>query len=286
MTLSLKWIDPLPSQPPENFSGSVNRNFVAFDFAHGGRLARWNYGEHELIGAFGSDPVEHGFYIMAPWAGRLSNNSLTWAGQSMEFPCNYGEFALHGFALNTPPDSVFIEQSADLITVVTTHHIKGWLGSLVIEASWHIHAESLITTLRATTSSSEPVPVLMGWHPWFRNQLGEGQTLSVDFSQAEIAVREGSLPTGQLVHVTNSDGPFDDAFRIPNKTVNLRWGNDLALRVTSSHEWFVVFNQLKDFTCVEPQNGPPNVFEHSMGCQTYTTTQDDPLELRAEWSFI
>lgn len=276
----------MPSQPPEKFSGNVGHNFVAFDFAQGARLTRWKYGEHDLIGTFGSDPVEHGFYIMAPWAGRLSNNSLTWAGQTKEFQCNYGEFALHGFALDTPPDSVIIEQSAELISVVTTHQIRKWVHPIVIEASWHIHAESLITTLRATTSSSEPVPVLMGWHPWFRNHLGDGQTLSVDFDDAEIAVREGTLPTGQLVHVTNSDGPFDDAFKISKNTVTLRWGNDLALRVTSSHEWFVVFNELEDFTCVEPQNGPPNVFEHSLGCQTYTATQDEPLELRAEWSFI
>ena len=276
----------MPSQPPEKFSGNVGHNFVAFDFAQGARLTRWKYGEHDLIGTFGSDPVEHGFYIMAPWAGRLSNNSLTWAGQTKEFPCNYGEFALHGFALDTPPDSVIIEQSAELISVVTTHQIRKWVHPIVIEASWHIHAESLITTLRATTSSSEPVPVLMGWHPWFRNHLGDGQTLSVDFDDAEIAVREASLPTGQLERVTVSDGPFDDAFKIPSKTVKLRWGNDLALRVASSHEWFVVFNELEGFTCVEPQTGPPNVFEHSMGCQTYTTTQDDPLELRAEWSFI
>lgn len=276
----------MPSQPLENFSGNVGQNFVTFDFAHSARLTHWKYGEHDLIGAFGADPVEHGFYIMAPWAGRLSSNSLTWAGQTMEFLCNYGDFALHGFALDTPPDSVFIEQSAELITVVTTHHIKGWLGPLVIEASWQIHAESLVTILRATTSSSEPVPVLMGWHPWFRNHLSDGQTLSVDFSQAEIAVREGNLPTGQLKPVAISDGPFDDAFKIPNKTVTLKWGKDLALQVTSSHEWFVIFNQLQDFTCVEPQNGPPNVFHNSIGCQTYTTTQDEPLELRAEWSFI
>ncbi len=276
----------MPSPPPEKFSGNVGRNFVAFDFALGARLTRWKYGEDELIGVFGSDPVEHGFYIMAPWAGRVSKNSITWAGQTKEFQCNYRDFALHGFVLNTPPDSVSIEQSADSITLVTTHDINGWLGPLVVEARWHIYADSIVTTLRAKTSSSEPVPVLMGWHPWFRNHLGEGRNLSVDLGHAEIAVREGTLPTGQLVHVTNSDGPFDDAFKISKNTVTLRWGSDLALRVTSSHEWFVIFSELEDFTCVEPQNGPPNVFEHSMGCQTYTATQDEPLELRAEWSFI
>ena len=222
---------------------------------------------------------------MAPWAGRLSSNSITWSSRTHEFPRNYQDFALHGFVLDVPADSVSIDQGTECVSVVTTHVMTNWVGPLIIESSWKIYAESLVTTLRASTNSIESIPVLMGWHPWFRNRLNGGQLLTVQCDDAKLAVREGSLPTGELQVATMGDRPFDDAFQVPGKEVNLMWGDDLVLRVKSSHEWFVLFNELADFTCLEPQNGPPNVFAKPIGCDTYIITRDSPLELKVEWAF-
>lgn len=261
-----------------------NGHLLSFDLALGGRLTRWQYQGFELIGSQGSDPVENGCYPMAPWAGRLADNAFIWASESTSLDANYQGFALHGFLLDRPVGEFSIVELPDAIEVHIQTSISNWIAQLSIEMCWRISQHQLESRISAVTSSPDPVPVVLGWHPWFNNTVNNSQKLDIDFSELELAVRDGNFPSGQFVRAIEAEGPFDDVFVSPTKSVNLTWGSELSLDVVNSHEWFVIYNGAREFTCVEPQTGPPNAFNKSLGCRTLTTTVDNPLTMTTAWS--
>ena len=66
------------------------------------------------------------------------------------------------------------------------------------------------------------------------------------------------LPTGEVVPYDPGDGPFDDAFRVPDGRATVSWPGALAIDIASDSDWYVVFDELPSFVCVEPQSGPPD----------------------------
>ena len=66
---------------------------------------------------------------------------------------------------------------------------------------------------------------------------------------------DDGIPTGRLVDVP--DGPWDDCFTGLAHDPELRWG-DLVVRLASSADHWVVYDQPQHAICVEPQTGPPN----------------------------
>ncbi len=63
------------------------------------------------------------------------------------------------------------------------------------------------------------------------------------------------------------------------------WGEGLSLEIHQSHPWFVVYDSLPDFLCVEPQTGPPNGINESVFGPVALVTPGKPLSQQAAWSF-
>ena len=75
---------------------------ITLDLALGGRATSWLVDGCEILGAESSEPVENGMYPMAPWAGRVRDNTLRHGGGTHLLPASYGEWALHGTVLAAP----------------------------------------------------------------------------------------------------------------------------------------------------------------------------------------
>lgn len=65
------------------------------------------------------------------------------------------------------------------------------------------------------------------------------------------------IVTGRMV--TPTDGPWDDCFTdvIAEPTLVI---NDVAISLSSTAKYWVIYDELTHATCIEPQTGPPNAF--------------------------
>lgn len=269
--------------PPDQQTIGVAGHSLTFDLATGGRVASWIFSDYELIGSRGLDPVEYGCYPMAPWAGRIAGNSFSWSGETVHLESNYQEFALHGYLLDRPVDLSHITSSPDVAAITFSTMVDDWVAPMHIEMKWCVTKSEVQSTITASTLSQDPVPVVLGWHPWFNNVVGIDHMVSIDYRNLQLAVKENAYPSGEFVAVTESDGPFDDAFLSETNSVNIQWGSLFKLEIKNSHEWFVIHNGAEGFTCVEPQTGPPNAFNNSLGCTTLTAIAGNPLSMSTSW---
>ncbi len=232
---------------------------VVVDLDEGARAIQWTVAGHELLGFYGDDPIEHGMYPMAPWAGRIRGNAVQWNDEEHALPVTHEPWAIHGTALAQPAtvlESTQDVHEARLVARIEEH--PGWPWPMAVDIEWHLRARTLTTTI-TVHALADPFPAVVGWHPWFRRQLDSGGPLQLSIRASERLVRgDDHLPTGEVVPYDPGDGPFDDAFRVPDGCATVSWPEALAVDIASDSDWYVVFDELPSFVCVEPQSGPPD----------------------------
>ena len=229
------------------------------DLTRGGRAIRWDVGGYSVLAHHGDAHEENGMYPMAPWAGRLRDNAVSHRGGVHALEPSYGPWAIHGLALGAPAEILEDEGDAESARLVLrVDHDPGWPWPMAIDVVWELTPRLLSTSIIVHAFEDE-FPAVVGWHPWFRRRLdsGAGVEWSVD---ADLLVERGSdhLPTGLLLPYDEAAGPFDDAFHAPSGVASVRWPGALRIDIVNDSPWFVVFDQLPDAVCVEPQSGPPD----------------------------
>jgi aldose 1-epimerase len=217
--------------------------------AHGGRIGQVSVGGRKLlVGAHPTGPIYWGAYPMAPWAGRIRHGRFSFEGVEHRLPLAAAPHALHGVVFDRPwrvdgPDAISIELDGR------------WPFRGRVSQRFSVREDGL--DVQMTLEADEPMPVTMGWHPWFRRALelgGEPAVLS--FDPAEMLVRDGEgIPNGERVAPT--DGPWDDCFTGLRSDPVLAWPG-LALTLSSTCDWWVVYDQPAYAICIEPQSGPPD----------------------------
>jgi aldose 1-epimerase len=53
--------------------------------------------------------------------------------------------------------------------------------------------------------------------------------------------------------------------------------------VTSSHDWFVIFDTLPNVVCIEPQSGPPNGINDGLVAPVAMVRPGQPITLVTTW---
>ena len=266
--------------PPEAGRPAITAGGVrlAFDPGLGGRAVSWTVHDTELLSGAGTDPVEHGMYAMAPWAGRLRGN----AAQGQLLPVTYGGWALHGTLLARP--AVIVEHGSSFIAFATRigpgEDAWPWPGT--VTATWSLDPGGTLHTGIEVVSDA-PCAVTLGWHPWFARCV-DGADVAIELP-ATMRLRRGedALPTGDVLAHVAAPGTYDDAFVVPTQEATLRWGG-MGLRVTSSAPWFVVFDQRDEAVCVEPQSGPPDGLRAHSGWRPQVAAPGQPVSLTAAWA--
>jgi aldose 1-epimerase len=261
---------------------AVGDHAIVLDIEGDGRATSWRFDGEELLGGPSSDPVEHGMYAMGPWAGRLRDNALRVDGHRIDMPATYGDWALHGTVIGRPCRVIAHEQGsshASAVVEVDLGPTWPWPGAL--RAHWRLEAAELRTRL-ALIAPRDAYPGVIGWHPWFRRELrGASARWSVD--DALLAERQDDYRlTGQFTRPDREPGTFDDAFR-GTGYASLCWPGVLEVAIDSSAPWFVVFDMLPGYLCIEPQSGPPNGVNDGLGDPIGRALPDQPLVLDTVW---
>ncbi len=233
---------------------------VVIDPHVGGRLVSWTaFGEQLLIES-APDPVEYGMYAMAPWAGRLRGNCIRVGAGDIEMPATYQGWALHGTVLGARASSVATESSAaGEVAMLAFDEHPGLPVPMSVTISYELTATALTTVIAIDVHAGDGLPVVVGWHPWFRRHLGRGGPCEWSMPAAGRVERGADyLPTGQITPADPSAGPFDDAFWVPEGRASVHWPGVGAIEVTGDATWFVVYDMPEASVCLEPQSGPPN----------------------------
>ncbi|HYN56235.1 MAG TPA: hypothetical protein VES03_03440 [Motilibacterales bacterium] len=243
----------------------------------GGRITALEVAGVALLGGVGTGVLEHGSFVMAPWAGRIRDGVLCVAGVQHALPTvRTHPHAGHGLVMDRP--WVVLEAAGDHLRIrcdldarwpYPGHVIQEFrLAPDHLEQRVEVHAEGAA------------FPATVGWHPWFRRALESGEVAELAFEADGMLLRDAAgIPSGEVVPVP--PGPWDDCFTGVQWPVTITWPGALRLTITSDAAFAVVYDELAQAFCVEPQSGPPdgpNTAPHMVG-------PGAPLVLSTTWSW-
>lgn len=192
-------------------------------------------------------------FLMAPWAGRIGGATLDCHGHNLQLPADADGNAKHGLVrglswnIDGHSTQTHVRLHCDVEEI--------WPGRAFLDVA--VSPEELSMTIG--WDSSTDVPCILGFHPWFAKTVGNGIPLTLDVDLTHMVERRGRLPTGRLTAV--SEPPWDDCFLAASNPV-LRWGDQVAIELSASTSWWVIYTEPDNATCVEPQTAPPDAFAH------------------------
>lgn len=227
----------------------------------GARLAALEVDGWDLLRRHGWTDREWGAFVMAPWVGRLRLGRVAWAGRDWQMPIDDGPHAIHGT----------VSTAAFRVLEASASHAKLERG---LGADWpfdgrvvhEVAIEPGRLRLRLELHTAvQPMPAILGWHPWFHRRAARLDGASVETSEVEVAVHPAycveldahGLPTGALA--APREAPVDDVLLDLAGPPIVRWpgGPTLSLHAPEAQAW-IVYTAHPDGVCVEPVTGLPD----------------------------
>lgn len=255
----------------------AGRALVVVDPADGGRITSLEVDGVELLGGVGSGVIEHGSFVMAPWAGRIRDGVLRVAGVEHKLPTDRTHpHAGHGLVMDRPwqveqatGDRLRLRCDLDARWPFPGHVVQelGLAGDrLTQRVEVHAHAAAF--------------PATVGWHPWFRRVLDSGSVAELAFEAAGMLRRDAAgIPDGALVAVP--PGPWDDCFTGVRWPMTVTWPGVVTLRISADVGFAVVYDERAEAFCVEPQSGPPD----GPNTSPRLVRTDEPLVASTVWAW-
>jgi aldose 1-epimerase len=235
------------------------------DPAAGGRLASLIVGGRLVSRPDPGAPlpsISWGSFPMIPWVGRMAAGHLEWRGTSADLPRNLGGHAIHGLTFDRAWDVLAADERS--VELVCDLGAAGWPYPGEARQLFALDEDGL--TLTITVQAGAPMPVAVGWHPWFRREPGEPVSVTVP-TDLVLETSDDLIPTGRTVHVT---GPtdlrepsdlgarwLDHAYVGVRGPCVVRWP-DLRLAIDATPLGSVLVHATPRAFCVEPQTAWPD----------------------------
>ena len=226
--------------------------------ADGAKVSTLKFGDHSVLLSEGPKVTRFGSFPMIPWCGRLAQAKLDWKNKVYEFEANSGAHANHGFGHTNVWEVVSSAQDSVTLSLDLTPFWE--LGGTASQT--FTLTENELTVGCSLTGTDQSFPYMIGWHPWFVRELPNGEVATLDFAAEQMYELDSEqIPNGNLVSIP--PGPWDNCFIGVNKDPVIRYGESLALTISSSVDHWVIFTEPPHAFCVEPQTGPPNQLNSS-----------------------
>jgi aldose 1-epimerase len=180
---------------------------IAFSMTiKGQEILHWPYAS---IDDFKARPALSGIPLLAPWANRLDEQAFYANGTRYAFDMALGNvrgaIPIHGF-LSTTGDWRLVEARADGAAAWVTSVLdvsrrpswmKQWPFAHTIEMVYRLHEGALEVRTTIANASAEPMPVAIGFHPYFRltDSPHEEWTIAVA-ARTHWLLAPNKVPTG------------------------------------------------------------------------------------------
>jgi aldose 1-epimerase len=194
---------------------------VAFEMrVKGKNMLRFPYAD---IAEFRSRPGLNGIPFLGPWANRLDEQAFYANGKRYAFNMDLGNVRgahpIHGFLSSTDKWTVG-EVKADNKAAWVTSRLEfyrepSWMAQFpfahTIEMTYRVAGGVLEVNLQLHNLSSEPMPVSIGFHPYYQltDSPREDWTISIG-AKKQWVLNSDKIPTGETV-------PIETMFPDPNR---------------------------------------------------------------------
>jgi aldose 1-epimerase len=206
--------------------------------------------------------ISWGSFLMAPWAGRISNGRLAWGGEVVSLEPNLGGHAIHGVVFDVPWQ--LERQAGGTAELACEIDPRRWPFGGRVRQRYRLEPGRL--RVEAEVTASRPMPAALGWHPWF-SRAGDDVAVTVRADE-RLRLDPGLIPTGERVRVDGPDdlrsGPLlgsrrlDDVFIGVRGPASVRWPDlELVIEYEPPLTNVVVFTP-PGSVCVEPQTAWPD----------------------------
>jgi aldose 1-epimerase len=229
---------------------------LEIDPVAGGRMSSFVVDGSELLARTGTGAIYWGSFPSVPYPGRIRDGTFEFGGRRVDLPRNLPPHAGHGTVLDRP------------WTVVDGQTLSTDLGPIwpfAGRVTQRFELDEMELRATMTLEADAPMPGAIGWHPWFPRRLTgtpahptvPSPPAVLGFDAARMFVRDASgIPTGELV--TPTERPWDDCFTGLRSNPTLTWPGVLSLELSSTCDYWVVYDEPADTICVEPQTSPPD----------------------------
>jgi aldose 1-epimerase len=254
-------------------SGSAR---VVVDAGDGGRITSLEVAGVELLGGVGEEVLEHGSFVMAPWAGRIRDGRLHVDGVEHRLPTvRTHPHAGHGLVVDRPWD---VESSSAGRVVLRADLDGRWPWSGHVRQEIRLAGDRLEQRVEVHSAGGR-FPATVGWHPWFRREI-DGVPAEYPIPARGMLRRDtAGIPDGTVVAVP--PGPWDDCFTGVAWPVVVRWPGVRTLMIRADVDFVVVYDQRSPAFCIEPQSGPPD----GPNTVPWLVGPDEPLVATTVWAW-
>lgn len=245
--------------------------------ADGGRITSLEVDGLELLWGVGAGVLEHGSFVMAPWAGRIRDGVLRVASSEHALPTvRTHPHAGHGLVMDRPWE--VLETSGEHLRIRCDLDARWPFPGQVLQ-EFRLAADRL--TQRVEVHAQDAAfPATVGWHPWFRRVLESGEAAELAFEAEGMLRRDAAgIPSGEVVAVP--PGPWDDCFTGVHWPMTITWPGAVRLEISSDAAFAVIYDELESAFCVEPQSGPPD----GPNTAPHMVAPGAPLVVSTVWSW-
>lgn len=240
--------------------------------ALGGTVTRYDWHGRQVMRpahSAAADPREMSCFPLVPVVNRIAHGRFTFDGEQISLEPNIAreKHPLHGDGWTAAWRVVAAD--AARATLQFTHEAGAWPWSYTAEQSFELAEDALRVELAATNRDTRPMPVGLGFHPYF---LNDGRT------RLQAQVREVWLTNDEQLPIGVADGDFFASFRSgdlvaraqPLDHCYTRWagparidipGEELTVRLTASAALgclHVYSPPGLGYCCIEPVSHMPN----------------------------
>jgi aldose 1-epimerase len=185
---------------------------IAFEMqVRGHRVLRF---PHMTVADFRARPNATGIPFMGPWANRLDEQAFYANGQRYAFDMSLGNvrgaIPIHGFLTTTDQWKVTAVRSNGDAAWVTSRleffrqplWMKQWPFAHIIEMTYRLANGQLETETVITNTSADPMPVAIGFHPYFQltDSPRDEWTIAIG-ARTRWVLDANKVPTGETVSI-------------------------------------------------------------------------------------
>jgi aldose 1-epimerase len=215
----------------------------------GGRIAQVDIDGRPMLvaGDHASHPTMWGSFPMAPWAGRVRAGRFSFDGTRYVLRQNLPPHAIHGTTFDRRWTTTAHDQQSIAMEIELDWPFGGRATQLL-----KVTRDALVCEMTVHARDAA-MPAELGWHPWFVKPD------SVSFAPVGRYVRDiHGIAVDEVVAPDLAAGPFDDCF--VNTAPVVLHHEGLSLTLESDCDHWVLYDEPRHATCIEPQSGPPDAF--------------------------